>query len=112
VPLDATGSRVSCWSGCKRYCLAILLLVNAFNYLDRQVISNLAEPIKHDLHLADWTSSCAPRRACAQAHTLGISVGLERIHAAGRCSAELLATDLVPDRVGLGEAGATLSPTR
>ena len=34
--------------------LWLLLLVYVVNFLDRQVINILAEPIKNDLHLADW----------------------------------------------------------
>ncbi|MFL5298496.1 MAG: spinster family MFS transporter [Phenylobacterium sp.] len=38
----------------RRYVLWLLLLVYIVNFLDRQVINILAEPIKNDLHLADW----------------------------------------------------------
>ncbi len=38
----------------RTYVLWLLLLVYVVNFLDRQVINILAEPIKNDLHLADW----------------------------------------------------------
>jgi MFS family permease len=37
-----------------RYALVLLMLINLLNNLDRIVINLLAEPIKRDLHLADW----------------------------------------------------------
>lgn len=38
----------------RRYALLILFLLYALNFLDRQVVNILAEPIKRDLRLADW----------------------------------------------------------
>lgn len=38
----------------RRYALWLLLLIYVVNFLDRQVINILAEPIKNDLHLLDW----------------------------------------------------------
>ncbi|MBA4758215.1 MFS transporter [Sphingosinicella sp.] len=38
----------------RRYALTILFLLYTFNFLDRQIVNILAEPIKRDLHLADW----------------------------------------------------------
>jgi len=35
------------------YALALLVVVNVFNYLDRQILSILLEPIKRDLQLSD-----------------------------------------------------------
>jgi len=40
--------------GYRRYALSLLMIVFMVNFIDRQVINILAEPIKHDLHLADW----------------------------------------------------------
>src|SRR4051794_13774268 len=37
----------------RKYVLGLLCTVNAFNYLDRQILSILLEPIKKDLHLSD-----------------------------------------------------------
>jgi MFS family permease len=38
----------------RRYALGVLLAIYTLNFLDRQVINILAEPIKQDLQLADW----------------------------------------------------------
>ena len=40
--------------GGRRYALSLLFLIFAFNFLDRQIVNILAEPIKRDLLLADW----------------------------------------------------------
>lgn len=40
--------------GYRRYALTLLMVVFMVNFIDRQVINILAEPIKHELHLADW----------------------------------------------------------
>jgi MFS family permease len=39
--------------GYKAYVLFILVVVYTFNFIDRQIISILAEPIKHELELSD-----------------------------------------------------------
>jgi len=36
------------------YLIGLLFVVYTLNYLDRQIVNILAEPIKTDLHLADW----------------------------------------------------------
>lgn len=41
-------------AGYRKYALVVLLLVYTVNFLDRQVVSILAEPIKNELHIADW----------------------------------------------------------
>jgi MFS family permease len=38
----------------RHYAMTLLLLISIVNYLDRQVVHILAEPIKNDLGLADW----------------------------------------------------------
>ena len=38
----------------RRYALVVLLIIYTLNFLDRQIVSILAEPIKNDLKLADW----------------------------------------------------------
>jgi MFS family permease len=40
--------------GYKAYVVGVLLLVYTSNFIDRTILSALAEPIKNDLHLADW----------------------------------------------------------
>ena len=37
----------------RSYALALLVVVNVFNYLDRQILSILLESIKRDLQLSD-----------------------------------------------------------
>lgn len=41
-------------AGYRRYALVILLLVYTVNFLDRQVVTILAEPIKNELGIKDW----------------------------------------------------------
>jgi predicted MFS family arabinose efflux permease len=36
-----------------RYTIFVLFMINCINFVDRQIISILAEPIKNDLHLSD-----------------------------------------------------------
>lgn len=47
------GSRAPAIPKAAWYALAILTLANVFNYLDRQIVSILAQSIKHDLKLDD-----------------------------------------------------------
>lgn len=42
------------WTGYQIYVLAMLVLVGAFNYIDRGIISILQEPIKRELRLSDF----------------------------------------------------------
>ncbi len=37
----------------RKYALGILMIVYAFNFIDRQILNILQEPIKHELHLSD-----------------------------------------------------------
>lgn len=37
-----------------RYAIGLLTIAYVLSFLDRQVMSILAEPIKRDLNLADW----------------------------------------------------------
>ena len=40
--------------GYRRYALGVLFVVYVFNFIDRQIVTILAEPIKQDLQIADW----------------------------------------------------------
>lgn len=40
--------------GYRRYALWMLLIIYTLNFLDRQIVNIIAEPIKQDLGLADW----------------------------------------------------------
>ncbi|WP_310541331.1 MFS transporter [Phenylobacterium sp.] len=52
---DGTGPAVPLVSDAyRRYALVVLMLVYTLNFLDRQIVTILAEPIKNDLGLADW----------------------------------------------------------
>lgn len=60
----------------RRYALGLLLAVYMLNFLDRQVVNILAEPIKKDLHLADWQIGAMSGIAFALFYTfLGIPIG-------------------------------------
>jgi MFS family permease len=41
-------------AGYRRYALTLLLIIYIFNFIDRQVVNILAEPIKNELGLKDW----------------------------------------------------------
>lgn len=80
---ELAGSRASAWSGREGYFLGVLLLINTFNYLDRQVINILAEPIRIELGLDDWQLGAITGLSFALLYTV---VGLplarvaERVH--------------------------------
>src|ERR1043166_825355 len=49
VPIDSPAAQRAAW-----YALAILTLINLFNYLDRWVVASVVESIKKsELHLSD-----------------------------------------------------------
>ncbi|MBB5686605.1 spinster family MFS transporter [Sphingobium boeckii] len=61
--------------GYRRYALSVLLLIYILNFLDRQIVAILAEPIKNDLHLADWQLGLMTGLAFALFYTvLGIPI--------------------------------------
>lgn len=54
-PNGRSGREIQPLTGAYRgYAMSLLLSISIINYLDRQVVHILAEPIKNDLHLADW----------------------------------------------------------
>lgn len=58
-----------------RYAMGLLLGIYIINFLDRQVINILAEPIKEELHLADWQLGLMSGLAFAIFYTvLGIPI--------------------------------------
>lgn len=63
--------------------VALLILLGAYmlSYLDRQVLTILADPIKRDLHLADWQIGIVSGLAFAIFYT---GLGLPIAHLAGR----------------------------
>jgi len=59
----------------RRYALMVLLIIYILNCLDRQIVSILAEPIKNELHLADWQLGVMTGLAFALFYTvLGIPI--------------------------------------
>jgi MFS family permease len=55
--IDETGAHLAqtpVSAAYRRYALWVLLLIYVVNFLDRQVVNILAEPIKNELHLLDW----------------------------------------------------------
>jgi MFS family permease len=59
----------------RSYAMTLLMLLYVVNFLDRQVVNILAEPIKRDLGLADWQLGALTGLAFAGVYTvLGIPV--------------------------------------
>ncbi|MFM8356895.1 MAG: MFS transporter, partial [Gammaproteobacteria bacterium] len=59
----------------RRYAIGLLFLVYVFNFLDRQIVTILAEPIKRDLGIADWQLGLMTGTAFAIFYcTLGIPI--------------------------------------
>ena len=62
--------------GPRKYALGLLLLIYVLNFLDRQVVNILAEPIKVELGLADWQLGALTGLAFALFYTvLGLPIG-------------------------------------
>jgi MFS family permease len=110
----------------RRYALWLLLLIYVVNFIDRTVINILAEPIKIELHLADWqlgllsgfafgivyTFLGFPLARAADRHLRGfIIAGCLAAWSAftGACGFAQNFAQLVAARagVGIGEAGCT-----
>ena len=72
----ADGSQATPFSrGYTRYAMWLLLGIYVVNFLDRQVVNILAEPIKNDLGLADWQLGLMSGLAFAVFYTfLGIPI--------------------------------------
>lgn len=59
----------------RSYALGLLMLIYVVNFVDRQVVSILAEPIKQDLNLADWQLGLMTGLAFAVLYTvLGLPI--------------------------------------
>lgn len=62
-------------AGYRRYAIGLLFLVYVFNFIDRQIVTILAEPIKQDLGIADWQLGLMTGTAFAIFYcTLGIPI--------------------------------------
>jgi MFS family permease len=57
-------------AGYRRYAMGLLLVIYILNFLDRQVINILAEPIKNELGLLDWQIGAMSGFAFAIFYTL------------------------------------------
>ncbi|MGZ3376664.1 MAG: spinster family MFS transporter [Phenylobacterium sp.] len=110
----------------RRYALWLLLLVYVVNFIDRQVVNILAEPIKNDLHLADWQLGLLSGFAFGIVYTLlgfPLARAADRHHRGyiiagclaawsgftGACGFAQNFVQLIAARagVGIGEAGCT-----
>lgn len=61
--------------GYRSYALGLLMVIYVVNFVDRQVVSILAEPIKQDLGLADWQLGLMTGLAFAVLYTvLGVPI--------------------------------------
>jgi len=71
----AVGTVQAVSTGYRRYAIGLLFLVYVFNFLDRQIVTILAEPIKRDLGIADWQLGLMTGTAFAVFYcTLGIPI--------------------------------------
>ena len=62
-------------TGYRRYAVGLLFFVYVFNFIDRQIVTILAEPIKQDLQIADWQLGLMTGTAFAIFYcTLGIPI--------------------------------------
>ncbi|RYD89290.1 MAG: MFS transporter, partial [Sphingobacteriales bacterium] len=110
----------------RRYVMCLLLGIYILNFIDRQIVNILAEPIKNDLDLSDWQLGLMGGLAFAFLYTtLGIPISLmaERrsrpliiaiaIAAWSACTAlcglaqNFVQLVLARIGVGIGEAGCT-----
>ena len=110
----------------RRYALWLLLFVYVVNFIDRQVVNILAEPIKNDLHLADWQLGLLSGFAFGIVYTLlgfPLARAADRHHRGyiiascltawsvftGACGLAQNFAQLIAARagVGIGEAGCT-----
>ena len=110
----------------RRYALIVLMIISTLNFLDRQIVSILAEPIKEDLQLADWHVGLMSGLAFALFYTtmgipiaryaetghrpriIGVAVGLWSLLTIACGTAQnLVQMILFRMAVGVGEAGCT-----
>jgi MFS family permease len=114
-------------SGYRAYAMVLLVAIYAFNYLDRQVINILAEPIKTELGLADWQLGLVSGLAFAlfysilgipiarlaerrnRAWIIAISAGVWSMFTAV-CGLTQTAMQLVLARIGVGVGEAGCNP--
>ncbi len=123
-PPSAAAPKVS--DGYRRYAMTVLLIIYILNFVDRQVINILAEPIKNELGLMDWQLGMLTGLAFAVLYTLlglpiarlaerrhrpaiiGVSLAIWSVFTA-LCGLTQNFVQLILARVGVGvgEAGCT-----
>lgn len=75
TPIPATDAVHPVSAARRAYFIGLLTVIYTLSFLDRQIINILAEPIKHDLHLADWQMGAMTGFAFALLYTtLGVPV--------------------------------------
>ncbi len=113
-------------AGYRYLCVAVLAFAYTFNFLDRQILSVLAEPVRKDLHLSDSQLGLLTGFAFALFYTLfGVPIAwfADRSHrvrivalacavwslfsAAGGLSTNFMQLAVARMGVGVGEAGGT-----
>jgi MFS family permease len=73
--LDSSQTIQPLTAGYRRYALGMLLIIYTLNFLDRQIVNIIAEPIKLDLGLKDWQLGMMSGLAFAVFYTvLGIPI--------------------------------------
>lgn len=114
-------------AGFPKYSVGLLFAIFTLNFLDRQILNILAEPIKQDLNLADWQIGALTGLAFALLYTtFGIPVArlADRYHRGKIIAASLLIwssftalsgiatsfTQLLLFRIGVGMGEAGCSP--
>ncbi|MGE0775550.1 MAG: MFS transporter [Sphingomonadaceae bacterium] len=110
---DASGTVPA--KGARYVALVLLMIVYAFNYLDRQIVSVLAEPIKNDLHLSDAEIGMLGGLVFALFYTaFGIPLAYmaDRYHRVRIISASCAIWSLFTASCGLATGFATLALAR
>src|SRR5690606_33713238 len=64
------GAKFQVSAGQARYSVGLLMLIYLLGFVDRQILSILAEPIKRELHLADWQIGAITGLSFALLYTL------------------------------------------
>ncbi|MGC1303025.1 MAG: MFS transporter [Caulobacteraceae bacterium] len=129
APIPAASIRLDPGSASTAYrylCVAILALAYTFNFLDRQILALLAEPVRNELHLSDAQIGLLTGFAFALFYTVfGVPIAwfADRSHrvrivalacavwslfsAAGGLATSFMQLAVARIGVGIGEAGGT-----
>jgi MFS family permease len=99
----------------RAYVVWLLFLVAVFNFFDRQIVNILAEPIKHDLGLADWQLGMLTGLSFAALYTIAgipIAVIADRTNRARIISGALLLWSIFTAVCGLTQTFTQLFMAR